>query len=120
MVTYRMIIPSRSVMLAANVRKAETLKDRMIGLLGRNALPEDEGLWIVPCKSVHTIGMKFPIDVIFIDKSLSVVRVVHALSPGRMTRIFLTAKSVLELAAGVARRHDISLGDRLQAIPLSG
>ncbi len=115
-----MIIPSRSVMLAAKVCKAETLKDRMIGLLGRTTLPEEEGLWIIPCKSVHTIGMKFPIDVLFVDKSLSVVRVVHALSPGRMTRVCLTAKSVIELAAGVARRHAIAPGDRLQAIPLPG
>lgn len=112
---YRVSVLGRPDAIVNRVWKAESLGARMIGLLGRTLLAEDEGLWIDPCKSVHTFGMKFPIDVIFLDRTLVVVRVVHAMSPGRMTRIAFSATSVIETAAGVARRHHLEPGDRLEA-----
>ena len=112
---YRITVRGRDTVVATHVRKAESLKDRMIGLLGKPGLPEHEGLWIDPCKSIHTIGMRFPIDAIFVDQSLAVVRVIHSLGTGRVTRIHWSARSVIEISAGAARSAGIVPGDRLQA-----
>lgn len=71
----------------------------MRGLLGRPPLTSDEGLLIVPCSSVHTVGMKYPIDLIFMDKHWHIVRIVHALKPCRIS-IAKGAAMVVETMAG--------------------
>ncbi|MBI5211428.1 MAG: DUF192 domain-containing protein [Elusimicrobia bacterium] len=104
---------TRSRPVAARVLKAETLWDRMRGLLGRDALAEDEGLWIVPCPQIHTFFMRFPIDVLFLDRGLKVVRVMEDLVPWRLSPWVLSAHSVLELKGGVLR-GSVSDGDLLE------
>src|SRR4030088_896304 len=59
---------TRQAVLADCVEVADHGASRRKGLLGRNGLPAGEGLWIVPCESVHTFGMKFPIDLVYVDK----------------------------------------------------
>jgi uncharacterized membrane protein (UPF0127 family) len=86
---------------------------RMRGLLGRNGLAEGEGLLIKPCGSVHTFFMRFPIDVVFLDRELSVVAVRPEVPPWR-TAGARGAKVTLELAAGEAARLGIEPGLQLR------
>jgi uncharacterized protein len=85
---------------------------RMRGLLGRRNLPQEEGILIRPASSVHTWFMQFPIDVVFLDRDLSVVRIVPRLQPWRTAGRWRAA-AVLELAAGESARRGIAVGDRL-------
>ena len=86
---------------------------RMRGLLGRDGLAQGEGLLIKPCGSVHTFFMGFPIDVVFLDRELSVVAVRPEVPPWR-TAGTRGAKVALELAAGEAARLGIAPGMRLR------
>ena len=88
---------------------------RARGLLGRSGLEGGEGLLLKPTFSIHTFFMRFAIDVVFLDKSGSVVDVVRALKPWRAaTR--MRARAVLELGAGEADRVGIRVGERLEAV----
>jgi uncharacterized protein len=86
---------------------------RMKGLLGRSELARDEGLWIVPCNSIHMFFMRFAIDAIFVDRDMRVVRVHRDVQPWGMARGGKGAHSVLELAAGTAAAFNIREGDQL-------
>jgi uncharacterized protein len=86
---------------------------RMRGLLGRNGLDRGEGLLLKPCGSVHTLFMGFPIDVVFLDRELSVVSVRPELRPWR-TAGARGAKVTLELAAGEAARLGVAAGMKLR------
>ncbi len=85
---------------------------RMRGLLGRSSLPREEGILLRPASSVHTWFMRFPIDVVFLDRDLAVLRVVPRLGPWRAVAR-RRAAAVLELAAGESERRGIRPGDRL-------
>jgi uncharacterized protein len=89
---------------------------RMRGLLGRKELPGGEGILLRPCGSVHTFFMRFPIDVVFLDRDLTVLAVERELRPWR-TAARRGAKAALELAAGEAARRCIGTGDRLSLVP---
>jgi uncharacterized membrane protein (UPF0127 family) len=91
---------------------ADTPLARMRGLLGRRSLPPEEGILLRPASSVHTWFMRFPIDVVFLDRELSVLRVVPGLRPWRAASR-RRAAAVLELAAGESERRGIRVGDRL-------
>ena len=85
---------------------------RMRGLLGRSHLPEGEGLLLEPAYAIHTAFMRFPIDVVFLDSHMRVMKVVDSLPPWRTAGAHL-AFSTLELAAGEAKRRNVAVGDRL-------
>lgn len=97
--------------IAGNLEIAETFRARSKGLLGKSSLAAGEGLLIKPCKGVHTIGMKFPIDVVFLDDSSNVIGFCKELRPNRMTSIRLRAASVLELPAGTVEATALKVGD---------
>ena len=86
---------------------------RMRGLMGRGGLPAGEGLLLRPAPSIHTAFMRFPIDAVFLDRSLRVLAVVERLRPWR-TASKRAARAVLELPAGEAARRDVRVGDRLE------
>lgn len=86
---------------------------RLRGLLGVQHLDSREGLLIEPCKSVHTIGMSIPIDVLFIDGHNRVLRICHNVSPMRMRFGPLGTVNTVELAAGVASANAIHVNDQL-------
>jgi uncharacterized membrane protein (UPF0127 family) len=92
---------------------AERLGERMRGLLGRQSIAAGEGMLITPASSVHTAFMRFPIDVVFLDRSLVVKKVVPELGPWRVAGA-LGARSTLELPAGAAAEHGLSRGVRLR------
>lgn len=85
---------------------------RMRGLLGRSHLPEGEGLLLEPAYAIHTAFMRFPIDVVFLDSHMRVMKVVDSLPPWRTAGAH-QAFSVLELAAGQAAARGVAVGDRL-------
>ena len=99
--------------IAARVTLADDAASRSRGLLGRTALAPEEGLWIVPCPMIHTFFMKFALDVLFLDRGLSVVRVLEGLKPWRLSPWVFRAHSVLELAAGTLQ-GSVRTGDRLE------
>jgi uncharacterized protein len=85
---------------------------RMKGLLGRSELPDDEGILLRPCSSVHMFFMRFPIDAVFLDREQRVIKVAANLRPWRMATA-RRAKAVLELPAGGCERRGVREGDRL-------
>lgn len=86
---------------------------RLRGLMGRRGLPAGEGLLVSPAPAIHTAFMRFPIDALFLDRDLRVLRVVEQLHPWRMASR-RHARSVLELSAGECARRGIGVGDRLE------
>jgi len=101
--------------LADDVIVADSYLGRLRGLIGRPPLVAGQGLWIVPTQQVHTHFMRVPIDVVFLDRDLVVLKVVPALAPWKLSPWVKGARSVLELAAGGASA--ISAGHRLIANP---
>ena len=91
---------------------ADTALTRMRGLLGRRVLPPGQGLFIEPTWSVHTWFMRFPIDVVFLDRDLTVLKIRKHMGPWRTAARF-RARSVLELASGECDRLRLELGDQL-------
>ena len=87
--------------------------ERMRGLLGRDDLATGEGMLIKPAPSVHTFFMRFPIDVLFLDRDMRVLRIARELRPWRMAAC-RKARAVLELPAGEAERRGVRVGDRLR------
>jgi len=108
---------NRGTVLASHVRVADTPRARRIGLLKHHALDSGEGLWIFPTQAIHTFGMRFPIDVVFLDSSLFVKRTYQALRPWRLTTFVWGAKSVLELPSGSLAETGTMVGDQLQFSP---
>lgn len=94
---------ARGVWVARNVEKADTFRARLVGLLGREGLAEEAGLWIVPCNSVHSLFMAFPIDIVYLDRGLRVLKVCR-LPPWRVAPWVPGAHSVLELPVGASAR----------------
>lgn len=109
---------TRDAVLASNLEVADSGKRRNKGLLGRNGLEPGEGLWIVPCESVHTFFMRFPIDLVYLDRKHRVRKVRSAVGAWRLSVCF-TAHSVLELPAGTIRATQTERGDQMELLPLS-
>ena len=105
-------------MIAHAAELADTSAKRRVGLLKHSGLAQGEGLWIVPCESVHTFFMKFPIDLAYLDKRQKVRKVRHAVPAWRLSAC-LTAHSVLELPAGTLQRTGTEAGDQLVIEKLS-
>ena len=99
--------------VARRVELALTRRMRRVGLLGRTRIDASAALVLAPCCTVHTAFMRFPIDVLFVDRDGRAVRVVHALKPWRAA-MSARAYAVIELAAGMAKEHGIERGDRLR------
>ncbi len=104
-------VASRSVHAPPHVRVAKSYWQRLRGLLGTRSLDSEEALWIDPCSSVHTFGMRYAIDVVFVDRQGLVLKVFHNLSPWRAAWC-RGARSVYEMAAGQAKARIIEPGQR--------
>ena len=103
----------RGTELAGRVEKARTFWTRLKGLRGRQELPDGEALWIVPSRGVHTRGMSFAIDVVFLDGAMRVVAVEEEMAPGRIAPMRWRARTVLELPAGTIKKTGTRVGDRI-------
>jgi uncharacterized membrane protein (UPF0127 family) len=102
--------------MANRLTAAEKVFSRMKGLLGKNSLASGEGLLIRPCKGIHTFGMRFPIDALFLDKNNQVVATVNNLHPNKITRLYLNAESVIEFPSGTLEATSTKPGDRIEIV----
>lgn len=99
--------------LDVDVEVLDTAAARGRGLLARASLEPGAGVWIAPCRQVHTLGMRFPIDVAFCGTDGTVLHLATPLRTWRMTRWVRGAAGALEVAAGVLVAAEVDVGDRL-------
>jgi uncharacterized protein len=104
--------------VATVVEVAATRAARNRGLLGRDGLDPSHAIVLSPCFSIHTAFMRFPIDVLFVDRDGRAVKVVPALAPWRLA-IAMRACHVVELRAGELR-GSVRVGDRLLLTTATG
>jgi uncharacterized membrane protein (UPF0127 family) len=104
---------TRDAVLGRAVDVADTSAKRRTGLLKHHKLQPGEGLWIVPCESVHTFFMKFPIDLVYLDKKRKVRKVRKAVPAWRLSAC-LSAHSILELPAGIVEATGTQAGDVIE------
>jgi len=83
------------------------------GLLGRARLRGDEGLWVVPCQGIHTFGVLFPLDVVFLDQNCRVIHIIEHLSPFRSSPVRMQSSSVLELPSRTVYWSGTTVGDQI-------
>ena len=105
---------TKETWLATKVRKADNFLTRLVGLLKRTTLGPEEALWLMPSRGIHTIGMKFPIDIVFLNKSHHVVGLMAGLAPYRISPIHFNGYSVLELPNGTIKKSRTEIGDQFE------
>jgi uncharacterized protein len=107
---------TRQAYLATTLEVANTHWTRLRGLLGLRSsdFRNGSGLWIVPCHGVHTLGMGFPIDVVYLDRSMTVIHIQRELQPWRFAPVRTQAQSVLELPCSTAAETRTALGDKIE------
>jgi len=107
---------TRHTCLATSLAVADTHWTRLRGLIG--LAPDDfrngRGLWIVPCRGVHTLGMGFAIDVVYLDRSLHVIHIQTELRPWRFAPVRPQAASVLELPTRRVAESGTAVGDKIE------
>ena len=96
-----------------HVFQAHRFWHRLRGLLGRQPLPVDAALWLKPCTSVHTLGMKYPLDLVFLDREGRILKQVHQLKSGRIALGGRSAHSVVEFAGGSLKHLPLKIGEPL-------
>jgi len=104
---------TRQSFLGLGVTVADTHFGRLRGILGRRELQPGEGLWVVPSQGIHTIGMRFPIDVLYLDEHFHVIHLIQGLGPFRVGPVRMDCHSVLELPARTIYLSQSALGDEL-------
>lgn len=87
---------------------------RFMGLMGKKDLKKDEALCFPRCNSIHTFFMRFPIDVVFLDRNGVVLKVVSGLKPWRLLLPVLKAKHIIEMKPTLASELGIELGDKIE------
>jgi uncharacterized membrane protein (UPF0127 family) len=110
----RIINLTRSTTIASHAEWARSFWARLRGLMFRKHLPDGNGLVLEPNSSVHTFGMRFAIDVIFVDRHGCVVGLMPAMPPNRPFAGERRARRTIEVPAGVIAATQTHLGDRLQ------
>ena len=104
---------TKKTVISDNCHFANTVLKRVVGLLNRGRLDKGEGLLLDRCYGIHTFGMRFPIDVLFLDKDLCVIRAVKALPPYR-TCVVKKSVYVLEVPVGALDESRTGEGDQIQ------
>jgi uncharacterized protein len=107
---------TRAQYLATRVELADNPWTRLRGLIGRNAqrFAQGSGLWIVPCRGVHTWAMSFPIDAVYLTRENLVLHLEHSLKPWRFGAVRIQAASVLELPENTLAATGTTIGDQLE------
>ncbi|MBU4174072.1 MAG: DUF192 domain-containing protein [Actinobacteria bacterium] len=104
---------TRNALLASDAVLATTAGERRRGLIGRDDLEPGEALIIPRCRQVHTFGMRFTIDVLFVDGSGVVTRTCRGLAPRRVSPVSWRARQAIELPGGTLERTGTVKGDRV-------
>ena len=107
---------TRGTYLGVAIKMANSLWTRLRGLYARREIRYGDGLWLVPCDSIQTVGLRFAIDVVFLDGHSRVVKVAENVPPGRFVWCLGRAHSALEVPAGVIRSSETQVGDRVEFV----
>ncbi len=100
--------------LAKRVRYADTFAARFLGLMLKRKFPaEYDALLLTPCSSVHTFLMLYPLDILFLDSEIKVLRIYEKLPPCRSWAVVRGSRHVLEMEAGSVARYNVNVGDKL-------
>jgi len=102
--------------LSYEIRYADTFLLRLLGLIPRTSLGDEEGLWLDPCSMIHMCFMRFSIDAVFLDRNLRVLKILHNFKPWRFSPWVPRSSSVLELPAGRAEKRGLKEGDVLDFV----
>ncbi|GIW21844.1 MAG: hypothetical protein KatS3mg068_0851 [Candidatus Sericytochromatia bacterium] len=105
--------------IGSNIILGNTLLLRLIGLIGKKELKEDEGILLTPCNSIHMMFMKIPLDIIFLDSENKIIKVIENIKPWKISPIVLKAKSVLELPINSIKKNDLQINDKLDIIKIN-
>jgi uncharacterized membrane protein (UPF0127 family) len=107
---------TRKAYLATHLSVAGTHWSRFRGLMWKDAasFPAGDGLWIIPSRGVHTLAMKFAIDVLYLDTKKFVVHVEQNLQPWRIARVSMRTASVLELPGHTLESSGTTVGDEIE------
>jgi uncharacterized membrane protein (UPF0127 family) len=111
--TYCVYNQTRECFLSLNVRAADTVVSRLTGFIGRLRLAADEGIWVVPSRGVHTLGLLFPLDLIYLDENYRVIHLIEYFPSFRIGPLKIRAESVLELATHTIYSSHTQTGDQL-------
>jgi len=111
--TVAVLNTTKNTVLGERIGVAETSISRMVGLLGKQHLEPGTGLLIFPSQAIHTVAMRFPIDVLFVDRKWKVVHARPSMVPYRMTGIHWKARCVIELPEGTIAKTSTEVGDQL-------
>jgi uncharacterized membrane protein (UPF0127 family) len=103
--------------VVARLETAHTIWRQTVGLLGRRELTEDEGLCLAPCNGIHTLFMRFALDVMFLDRAGVALRLAPDVRPWRICGPVRGARTVIELPAGTISRRQLKIGARYELIP---
>ena len=109
----QIINTSRNTVLALKAERADSFVKRLTGLLGRSGLGESEALLLVPSNSIHSFFMRFTFDCIFLDRDNTVVAVLPSFKPFRLSPIFFSSYSTIELPEGVISASATTPGDKI-------
>ena len=111
--TYCVYNQTRECFLSLEVTAADTIFSRLRGLIGRLKLRSDEGIWVVPSRGIHTLGLLFPLDLIYLDEHYRVIHLVEYFPSFRIAPLKTQAESVLELATHTIYSSHTQPGDQL-------
>jgi hypothetical protein len=104
---------NRESFLGLRVAPADTIASRLRGLLGRLGWHPEDGIWLVPSHGIHTIGMLFALDLVYLDASNRVIHLVEHLGPFRISPIRMRCASILELKSRAIYASNTQIGDDL-------
>ena len=104
---------NRESFLGLRVAPADTWLMRMKGALGKLAWKPDDGIWLNPSRGIHTIGMLFAIDLVYLDTANRVIHLVEHLKPFRISPIKIKSASILQLRPRVIYTSNTRIGDQL-------
>lgn len=107
----KIVIKNEDEILFQNSNITSNFVDRFRGLMGKNSLEENEALCISPCNSIHMFFMKFPIDVIFLDKNERIIHLIENMKPWAISKIVARAACVIEMPAGSLKKKDLKMND---------
>jgi uncharacterized membrane protein (UPF0127 family) len=107
---------SKETVIVSDLKEAAGFFPRLVGLMGRTRLEDNEGLWMARCSAIHTFWMKFPIDVVFLDRDFTVIKTVKSLRPFRPMVSCRHAEGILELPEGTIERAQVRIGDRVKIV----
>ncbi len=111
------LISSRTQeVIVENLQVANKPWSRIQGLLFKPALSPEQGLALIPCNSIHSLGMRYSIDVIYLDNKHRVIKFAHDFRPNSVGPIVWKAKTVIEIPAGKLHGLDVQIGDQLNCV----